>query len=69
EVFHSCMWLARARARNLLARELATNGREQAAEAAIEEGLKLVADARVDLNGALYQLRLVASSFRLRQGL
>ena len=48
EVFHSCRWMARARAANLEARELARAQDMDGADAAIDRGLKAVAQAEAD---------------------
>ena len=53
EVFHTCMWMAKARAANMEARELAQAQDIPAAEAAINQGLQCVEQAKVDLERLL----------------
>ena len=53
EVFHSCMWMAKAREQNLLARELAMKQDLKGAEAAIQKGLSFVEKGHADLKRLL----------------
>jgi len=49
EVFHCCGWMARAKAYNMLARELAKEGKLQKARVAIRAGRQTIAAARKDM--------------------
>ncbi|MBM4081162.1 MAG: hypothetical protein FJ278_15775, partial [Planctomycetes bacterium] len=53
EVFHTAMWMARAQTANLLGRERAMEQDAKSAEAAIEEGLAMVAQAKKDADQLL----------------
>jgi hypothetical protein len=58
EVMHSCMWMAKIRAQNLLAIELANKGDEQGAMSAIREGQSLLKQARIDLSENEFEVDL-----------
>lgn len=49
EVFHCSKWMAQAKTQNILARELAKEGKLDEARKAIEQGLSIVADAHEDM--------------------
>ena len=49
EVFHSSKWMAKARAENLLARDLAMKQHVKAADAAVQKGLAFVEQGKADL--------------------
>ena len=53
EVFHTCQWMAKLQAAELLARKLARKQDPKGAREAIEAGLKLVPEARRDLAALL----------------
>jgi hypothetical protein len=55
EVFHSSKWMAQAKAENMLARELATEGKLEEAREAIRRGKQVIADAREDMDRLVAQ--------------
>ena len=50
EVMHCCMWMARIRGRDLLARELARKGELEGAREALAQGREFVAAARLAMD-------------------